>query len=422
MISKPFFPSWRILTLATVIKAVLMTVTVFSPDLASVVSSLSRDSKLVATPFGALSKLVLLAWQMLPVDHPVIPSSWNPSLSSGTVGLYSLIFMMKLPLLILDILTGVLLYRTAIVQGLSVGQSKLAFYLWFLNPYVFLVNEMWAAVDLLPTFFLVMAAVLVQSQHRRTRTFGALAFGAATALKFFPIILLPAFFLMIKQQKSRFLFVLSGIIGSILYFSWVFYVGYDPLTLFRQYTPYTYSYDEFVILTSIGQNPIGLATLTLTITYALFVEKLWKHIEGVLDAILLILLAYFTFVSWFPQFLIWMIPFLTIDAVKRQRNLLFMAAILLSAAFIDIATFSGYFTANGIAFFFVPAVGPALSGAVRAYENFVGGSFVADFALPLARAFFIATCMSYAITILNRRGLVSRFLEILTNYEHRDAT
>lgn len=256
----------------TAVKMFLMTITPMSLDLAFLVDQMMSPSKWANAPYGIFMRLILQGWQLLPVDHPQLITSWTVDYFLGSPGLYLLVFLIKFPLLLLDVLTGCALFAIVSSEGIGERRASMTFWLWFLNPYVFLVNEMWGAVDLLPTLLLLVALAALQNKKIVS---GAFAFAAATAFKLFPILLLPVFPALGKRSKTTALFVTMGLVGIGVYYWWTFTAGFDSWLALKQYDQFSQYFDEYVITTIAGEA-IGLATVGLIVSYAVIGEK-WRN-------------------------------------------------------------------------------------------------------------------------------------------------
>jgi hypothetical protein len=385
-----------------------------SLDLAYLISQVTQPSKWNRTPYGRMMECVFKAWQAIPVDHPLLATSWTAEIFHPSAGLYLLVFMEKLPLLILDIAAGLLIYEILLSEGLGEKKASLGFFLWFLNPYVILVNESWGAVDLIPTL-LVLSTIFLLRARRPLQ--GATAFGAAIAAKLFPVLLLPIFLSIGKRSKFTLAFVTSAFLGVGAYVAWASYAGFDLGLQLHQYDPFTQFFDEYRFLTSSGSY-IGLAPIALVVTYAFLAEKWPRDHARLYEPMLVVFLVFFAFSNWFPQFLMWMIPLLILDGiVSEKRSWIFMCVLLSSALFINVFSFYPYFTANGHAFFFILANTPALKQAVANYESLAGNALIVTLALPIARALFTVTCLIYSLKIAQERtGIIS---DLLTLFRRR---
>lgn len=401
-------------TATSAVKIALMTITPMSFDLAFLVDEITAPSKWANAPYGIFMQLIFRGWQLLPVDHPQLVTSWTPDYFNGSPGLYILVFLLKFPLLLLDILTGYVLFTIVRSEGLGDKKASMAFWLWFLNPYVFLVNEMWAAVDLLPSLLLLVALAALQ---RKKIVGGAFAFAAATAFKLFPILLLPVFPALGKRSRTTALFVTMGLVGIGVYFWWTLAAGFDPWLALKQYDPFTQYFDEYVIATLAGET-VGLATVGLIVSYAIIGEK-WVHDRTEwLDAALLVFLVFFAFGNWFPQYFIWAIPLVTFDVAIGRRRRVYLLSLIASALFMGIAAFYFYFTSVGHAFFFMPLYNQSITSALGSYTSFVRDNLVVLLLGPLARTIFITTCMLYILKLVqSRTSIVSHFFDIIRKRE-----
>ena len=398
-------PQAFFLMLITFLKAIIMTLTPLNLDLSFVVSRIDQTSGLTMTPYGALLKMIVGIWLLVPVDHPVLASAWSIDSFNPSFGIYVLVFMIKLPLLILDLFTGLLLYFIAVRPelGLTEKKARRVFFLWFLNPYVFLVNEMAGAVDIYPAFVLILAFALIAA---RKHVPSACAYAASVALKLLPFMLLPALAALEKRNRQRLLILFCGVVGVGIYVAWLLRSGYDPLSILLQYDPFTQNLDEYAVLTG-AKTGLGLMSATLAISYVLVALKWKSDLGGLLDASLLVLLVYFSFGNWFPQLLIWIIPFLTLDYVRCQRvtwSRVFFATFVVSALAVVLLGFPSHFTSNGTALLFVPAANTILKVYASDYASFAQSDFVQNVVEPVVRSLFLSTCVIYCVELAKRNG------------------
>lgn len=386
-----------LLILAFATKAVLMTLAPMSPDLAFQVSQGFGMEPWSMTPYGLLFRSILALWNLTPLEHPNLASSWTVNNFQPSPSLFLLVFMLKFPLLILDFVTGILIGECVRQQGF-VKQGKYAFFVWFLNPYVLLVNEMWWSMYLFPIALLLSSVIALRSGRRLKSDFYLLC---ATAAKLFPLISAPAFFATIDDKKQRLIAILSALVGAALFFAWTYYAGYNPLLQFTRYDVFFVFFDEFTVSTQ-DYIRIGLATTLLTVTYVLMLEKWPKNPEATFDGILVTFLAYFAFANWFPSYLLWLIPFATVRTAGSRRGLIYLALLTMTAFSTSIFTFKSYFTANGLALFFLPVNGNALlMQTLASYNQISQNALLAIFFVPLAQALFTSICLIYAAQLIN---------------------
>jgi len=387
-----------------------MTVTPLSTDF---LAQITYQTKFL-TPYQLLATSILQIWYLLPFDHPQISTHltlWTAQFLHATTGLYLLVFMLKLPLLILDILAGSLIYAITLRNSTNAKRARFAFFLWFLNPYVLVMNEMAGAIDLLPVVLFLLSILFLQRPKHLVK--GALANAAAMALKLFPIVLLPIFPMVGGRSRFSWVVVASGLLGVATYFAWVIAGGYNPGAQLLSYGPFTQSFDDFVLATSTGKQ-IGVAAISLVLTYVVLAERWPRTRDSIVDALLLTLLGYFAFASWVPHYFVWLIPFLVLDRAINLRNSTYLIVLHLSAILIVVAAFPSYFTADGNAFFFVPPLSSQLTSAIEIYQRVVQQGFVTIVGIPIVRALFTITCILYWTRLLETRtGLISQLTKRL---------
>ena len=401
---------------AFAIKAVVMTLTPMSLDLSFVMSK--QVAPWAMTPYGELLSGIVAFWRVIPVDHPEIGSVWTTHLFVPSVGLYVLVFLVKLPLLLLDGLTGLVLQKISF--QLRLKDDGVVLLLWFLNPYVTLLNEMWAAIDLLPTLLVLLAVFLAL---RGKVVSSAVALGTGVAAKLFPVLLIPAF-LPGKKRGFSILQISTGVLGAVAYFAWVSHAGYDPWLQLTRFDVYTQYFNEFTAQTTplstsgileAHATMLGVATLVLVATYFLIL-KFGNNQAILLDSALLTLLLLLAFTNWSPQFIIWLIPFLTVQAVRDRRSSALMTIILTSAFIVSLLAFPSYFTANGNGFFFFPSQNnETFKYAATTLDILARDDLVQYIAVPIARAVFSSTCLVYSLKLVQRNTrLLSTFLSYFT--------
>lgn len=238
------------------LKGIIMTATPLTLDLTYQVLQASSGAAWSPNPYVSFLQLTIKMWLLLPVDHPSLPSAWSLGTFQPSIGLYLLVFMVKSPLLLIDILTGFLIYTVIRGEGLASNAAQLGFYAWILNPYVLFVNEMWAAVDLLPTFLLLVSLACLRGGRILQ---GSLAYAIAVAVKLYPIVLLPLFPFVIKPRKASGPILVSGLVGVALYSAWLWHAGYNAWSQLTQFGPFTQYFSEFTVAAWGGQM-VGLAT------------------------------------------------------------------------------------------------------------------------------------------------------------------
>jgi hypothetical protein len=382
-------------------KAFLMTITPLSLDLSYAISQTDRGPGLLVTPYGVLLRAIVLLWTHLPIEHPQLANAWTISSFQPSAALYLLVFLVKLPLLLTDFAMAILLYNMALRFNLREHDAKLAFYLWFMNPYVVITNEMLAAVDIYPTFLMLLSLAFGQGAKGIK---ASLAFGGSIALKLFPILLAPV--LIIRGNNRRRL-LLATVLGAAIYLAWVAGSGFDVWAQFTQYNMFTQYFGEYTIK-SLDKVILGVLSPALVVLYIILIKASFKDRTLLCAPAASVFLVYFALGSWYPQFLIWLLPMLILDFVssKNIRTALLMTSLVSLALVVSVLNFYSYFTANGNGFFFIPANTASLRLAVQAYRNMVAIDFVSALVAPVLRSLLAAVCVTYVLEIIRANTTV----------------
>lgn len=134
-------------------------------------------------------------WTILPIEHSPLPNLVN-----YTTPAISLALTMKLPIFLCDILAGILVSRIVREIKHSERSSKIAFLVWFANPYNWYWLYVFGSMDILPTA-LVLLAVLFGMNSRWVRC--GFYTTIAGLLRVAPFAALPFFLPLTKTQSTR---------------------------------------------------------------------------------------------------------------------------------------------------------------------------------------------------------------------------
>lgn len=136
-------------------------------------------------------------------------------------------FLIKQPMIIADILVGLILYK--IVSGLSkkedLGFKALA--LWILCPFTILISSVWGMFDQIILLAVLTSALLIS---KTTTSASIAAFGFI--LKVIPLIYVPLF-AFVQKTKSRTVLYLTLVIGESILLSLI------PYAFFRNWNIYS---------------------------------------------------------------------------------------------------------------------------------------------------------------------------------------
>jgi len=300
------------------------------------------------TPIAYLMNAIYGVWLLLPLEHPglywLIDGAFTPSAS-----IYMLAIMLKAPILIADILCGLLIYRMAFEYA-GRHQAFAALALWLLNPYITLTAEMQGSIDLIPTFF-VLASVLFFMRNKLSLS--ALSLASGTAIKFYPLLLLPLFCLFplrLERRKELAKFILASLLGVSAYVYWVTSSGMNFLLTFTEFSPLTQEFLEIGLVTPYAPR-LGLSTIFCFVYLYAFYQCWRAGQESLVDAVLGFLLVLMAFLNWQPQYLLWIMPFLTLDCALKKTRGAYFASYLLTALLFQLIAFN---LTLGNSLFYIP--------------------------------------------------------------------
>lgn len=226
--------------------------------------------------------------------------------------LFQHLFLFKLPYLFIDV---VLAFTLA---GLFKEQKKkkLAFFLWMFNPVALYTTFMVGQLDLLPTFFSVLAVYLA---IKGKKEWALTSLGIGGSYKMFPLLFIPAAaFVLGKTLKQRIKLLIFGFLP--------FFVLIAPFLsskAFRSMVLFAPKSQKMLFMgwPVSGAEVVFPFILFLFIIY--FLAYYSKKKIPLVTHFLAILLLIFSVTHYHPQWFLWITPFLIWELVEnRFRNIL----------------------------------------------------------------------------------------------------
>jgi len=144
-----------------------------------------------------------------PVDYPwgfyAYPPAWLYWLILTTLinrlypNLNLHVFLIKLPIIVSDILVGILVYRIAARLGFDERRSLLIAGIWLFNPITYFISTIWGMFDSIAVLFMLISIkYILDEKYIRS----AIAAGVGIAVKILPaLILLPTLVHLLKSGK-----------------------------------------------------------------------------------------------------------------------------------------------------------------------------------------------------------------------------
>ena len=290
-------------------------------------ATLITESGGLAGPWIFLYAITITAWQW--ITGGSLPTRWAYSILAMPANLRLLLLMLRLPSIGCDLAIGLGLRYAAVRIRPSTELGRLSCLLWFLNPYTVYAGDLLAVPDIAAAFLTVLALLLIV---RGKTALSGLALGISIALKLYPILLLPQFLLYaVRTRRGSCVIVATlGVLGLLGYISWAVLLGFKYLsTTLITYTPVTTPVET--IINFFSGYLISVTAVALILVY--FITWTYAKKKNVMLSSLLlpVLLVYYTFAEVHPQYILWAVPFLTLDIVMgRRRNvgLLFVLLVL----------------------------------------------------------------------------------------------
>lgn len=229
--------------------------------------------------------------------------------ASEQVGAFKYLFILKLPYLSLDILIAFLL------MGIFKDErdKKKVFTLWLFNPFSLILIYVFSNVDI---FALTLTALSLLFAQKNRLVIAAICLGIGAGFKAYPLVFLPILLLYAKGIKERILITIAGLGAFMLIIA-----PFISSTAFKQTTLMSgLTTRMFLPVINLGfQETLFIALIPFSLIFfsAWIKDNLdYEHIVYYYFAVLALL---FSFIHYHIQWLLWIIPFAIIMAVKRPK-------------------------------------------------------------------------------------------------------
>jgi Gpi18-like mannosyltransferase len=336
------------------------------------------------------------------------PATLLQDFAANQQNIRTLLFVSKMPFLIFDFATAIL-----ILHLLSDGKKSLsAFKVWMLNPFLVYITYVVGQFDIIPVFFAILALYLLKRQRL---DWAMLSLGISSAFKFIGLFLIPPIIIIYVKNNTTFFskikhaFKLSSICALPLIFAAatsfltpVYYEsanfaisgynlnGFFGKTLYNRgelgspliLGSFLYIFDYSISLQTLPNwfdviyiLPLGYLLFLLAIIY----RNKWTF-DGMWKALSVFLLAYYSISLFHVQWFLWIQPFFALLIAEDYKRFL------------------------KLYLFLIP-----LYAVYSFYWNPYALSFIGSLGLPsikvvnLFRAFFSATCIFIAFLVVKDR-------------------
>lgn len=382
--------------LSAVLILLKVLVSVFTPatfELVTVLTGVIRQENFcVCSPWQAIYLALIRALSITDVRilrEIYLAAPWTLQPASLAVH-----FALKLPFLLLDLLTGFLLMKIA-GSLFDPAKGRLALIAWLLNPYSTFLIEAYAAFDILPSMLVVLGTLFIMS---RRSAFGAASLTLATYIKLYPVLLAPIFALQ-SPSKHRFsqiwlLLVLLGVGG---YAYWLQQAGINILQSLLVPSPLTQAFPEFILSTS--ETRIGLAMFGASMFYLWLLRRRALAPKQTPFIEIGFLTLFLGFLNFELAFTAWVIPLVTLDFVAA-RNLRIAMSWTFTAFLLGFFRTQGYATPSGYSLLMFPLVGARTPNMLTDLViTLLASPFTPVLIEPIIRTVFTALSLVYTLEI-----------------------
>ena len=304
--------------------------------------------------------------------------------------LISLLF--RLPIFIFDLATAIALYYAGKTMASPI-EGRLASLIWFANPLSLLSIELLGVPDVVPTFLVLVAVILLIS--RRPLLCGV-CLGVSVWIKFYPILLLPPLLLYAHTHgvswRRKSAIMVPGLVGLVGYLSWILLPF--GLTYLRNYTPVT---QPLEVVGGFVVNGMAFALIFFYCLVALFAKRI--NLIALLLATLLVFYFSSSLTIYHLQYLTWSFPLMALDIalLKRSRAVLFVIFNALAFA-LSFFVSSAFLTPSGYSLVMIPLGGSNLPWYSQAVTTLLQ-SFSVTLLLPFVSSSLVACILVYVVDL-----------------------
>jgi nitrate reductase NapE component len=276
--------------------------------------------------------------------------------------IYLFTLCMKIPLLVTDIASMLLVMR--IVQSRTGSESKslIAGFLLAASPLVFL-SEMFSTADIYSGSLILLGAYMTYLAKTKIGSF-SLAIG--TILRFSPLLVTWVYVLAFARERKgksllSFVAVQLAVFGSLAVAIVAFYGFNVFFELFSSGAPGILVPEALIamgpfLVAGIPHNPYALGISLVSyfmVGYLITKPSCWAA-RSVGSEAICIFAVYYAFLDFFPQFLMWILPLLVVHALLSRFGIFHYLAITVVGTLTVLFRSSDYFAAYGKGVLFIP--------------------------------------------------------------------
>lgn len=371
------------------------------------------------TPYfftALLMNLPFRVWLLMPIPHPSVYNFLRYDFFSATTEAFLYVGLMKLPMLIFDGLTGLIIYKIVKIYTLK-KEALTAVWLWFFNPYLTIAIEMDGTIDIVSVFF-TSTSIYFFIKEKFSLSGVLLAVGSIA--RFWPLTLTPFYLIVLicrKTWKNLIAFALSFLITILVFITHIALI--NGLKVFQDLYDMLISYAaEHEFKWFLGFNISGLNKVTINIVSLFYILqafltlKFWrKNLKTILECAFLVLLVFTAFAYWNRYYTIWVTPLLIIDyalnnVAKHEKKLNYKVLFILFWVGLALFNFSLWWIPP---LFFIYPYTKWLSNLDIAFKAFGAKEFSSLLIPTFGRSISAASALIYFMKI-NFRNFKKEYL------------
>lgn len=306
----------------------------------------------------------------------------------GNIQTNFLLLSLKLPYFIFDLAIAFILASLFKEEK----QKRAAFIIWLFNPVSIYATYMMGQFDIIPTFLTVLA---VYYATKSKFILSAILLGIGASFKVFPLLLiLPLAFVVHKDFFQRLKLVFVGIATYLLTtYPYVFSQGFRSSAMIADHSTKSF----FAQVPVSGGQSIILFLALVIFFYIVFYYKSSK-IEDLWKRFFVMLLLFFVFTHYHPQWFVWITPFFIIDLIySKFKHWPLVVASLFS--FFGFLTFFDPSLTIGL----FSAINPNLYNSLGLWQ-LIGLNLDINYARSLLHTLFVGVAIYYIYLYLFKEG------------------
>jgi len=299
-------------------------------------------------PYFFLGSFSLVTtWVVDPVVHDNFVLDFRSTL--GNINLNILLLILKLPYFFFDIAIAFVLMKLF----KSESEKKMAFSFWMFNPVCIYATYMVGQFDIIPTFLTVMALymAIIKKDVVNGLLPSAILLGIGAGFKIFPLLfIVPLAFIKNDLFERIKILIVAGLTYLVVAFPFIMSEGFRRTALLAGQTTKSF----YANIPVSGGESIILFLATVIFCYIIFFYKI-INVENLWKSFFVMILVFFIFTHFHPQWFLWTMPFFVLDLVhtKLKHLPIFVAIIFV---FMGMVTFFD----SGLSIGLFSAVNPAL--------------------------------------------------------------